>query len=125
MIDRHQIGRYSRSKGKRCELELAHIFQGKGFLDVHRTAQCMGKTGAAGDLEGAPFIHIECKAVEKLNLRDAIEQAVRDSKANNKGHLPTVFHKKARKGWLVTMPIDDWFKLYDRYVKELNNSGDK
>jgi hypothetical protein len=44
-----------------------------------------------------------------LNLYDAIAQAKRDAKNEQ---LPTVFHRKNNYGWLVTMELDDWIKLY-------------
>ena len=58
---------------------------------------------------GLPGIHIECKRVEKLNLLDAVSQAVRDAA---KGLLPAVFHRKDRCEWLVTMRFVDWMELY-------------
>lgn len=61
------------------------------------------------DLIGLDGIHVECKAVEKLNVSKAMEQAVNDSK---EGEMPTVFHKKNREGWLVTMRLEDWIKIY-------------
>ena len=105
----------SKAKGKRAELAIAHYFQGHGFPDAHRTAQVMGKTGSCADVEGVPGIHIEVKHNEHLNVWDAIDQAVRDSEANGNGNIPTVFHKKNGKEWLVTMRLDDWFGLYERW----------
>lgn len=35
--------------------------------------------GAVPDLEGLPGVHIECKRVERLNIPEAMGQAVRDS----------------------------------------------
>ena len=58
---------------------------------------------------GLPGIHIECKRVEKLNLLDAVSQAVRDAA---KGLLPAVFHRRDRCEWLVTMRFVDWIELY-------------
>ena len=47
--------------------------------------------------------------MEKLNLLDAVSQAVRDAA---KGLLPAVFHRKDRCEWLVTMRFVDWMELY-------------
>jgi len=47
--------------------------------------------------------------VERLNLYDAIDQAKRDAR---KGEIPTVMHRKNHCEWLVTMPLDEWMKLY-------------
>ena len=59
-----------------------------------------------------PYIHIEAKHVEKLNLYDAMAQAKRDAKAGNEDRIPAVFHKKNNHNILVTMELDDWMQLY-------------
>lgn len=95
----------SKQKGKAGELELVHKLQQLGF-ETRRTAQYNGKeNGSLADLVGIDGIHIECKRVENLNLQKAMEQAIRDSKEDE---VPMVFHRKNRKGWLVTMPIEVW-----------------
>lgn len=101
----------SRQKGKAGELELAHKLKEYGY-DAHRSVQYNGKDGQA-DVLGLPNIHIECKRVEKLNLYDAMEQAKRDTKNGDK---PTVFHRKNRCNWLVTMELDDFMELYAGYI---------
>ena len=50
-------------------------------------------------------------AVEKLNIYDAVEQSKNDART---GEMPVVMHRKNRKEWLVTMPLDDWMELYER-----------
>lgn len=39
----------------------------------------------------------------------AIDQSKRDRKPEE---LPAVFHRKNHCEWLVTMPLDDWMKIY-------------
>ena len=106
------MGKFSRDKGKRGELSFCHLCEDNGITGVARTAQCKGKTGAAGDVEGLAGFHVECKAVERLNLREAMAQSVRDSEAEGAGNIPIVAHKKNRDGWLVTMRAEDFFKIY-------------
>lgn len=113
----------SKRKGANGEREVAHICQQHGFPNAHRTAQFRGNTGDAGDVEGLPKIHIEVKLREHLNIYEAIEQAIRDSGANGNGNLPTVFHRRNGKPWLVTMLVDDWFKLYKKWQQEDNNGN--
>ena len=72
--------------------------------------QYCGSNGDA-DVVGLPGIHIECKRVEKLNIYDAVEQSKNDART---GEMPVVMHRKNRKEWLVTMPLDDWMELYER-----------
>ena len=64
---------------------------------------------------GLPFIHVEAKNVQKLNLRDAMAQSERDARADE---MPVVMHKKDRKPILVTMNLDDWMRLYISWLKE-------
>ena len=119
----------SKRKGKEGEIELAHKLKEYGY-DAKRSVQYNGKDGQA-DVLGLPDIHIECKRVEKLNIYDAIDQAKRDAKNGDK---PTVFHRKNRHEWLVTMPLDSFMELYGGYrdnnrlvnalhekIKELSN----
>ena len=101
----------SRQKGKTGELELARKLKEYGYDEAKRSVQYNGKDGQA-DVIGLPHIHIECKRVEKLNLYDAMEQAKRDAKNGDK---PTVFHRKNRCNWLVTMDLDDFMTLYKGY----------
>lgn len=97
----------SRSKGAAGERELAAVLREYGF-DTRRGQQYCGANGDA-DVVGLPGVHIECKRVEKLNIDNAIEQAISDSKNNE---MPAVFHRKNRKKWLVTISLEDFMKLY-------------
>lgn len=106
----------SRQKGARAERLLSHALNAlldEEGITTRRGQQFCGANGDA-DIVGLPEIHIECKAVERLNIYDAIDQAKRDAR---KGELPTVFHKKNRKEWLVTMPLIEWIKLYKAFHK--------
>ena len=97
----------SKQKGARGERELSSKLKQYGYC-TRRGQQYCGANGDA-DVIGLPGIHIECKRVEKLNIYNAISQAKSDI---NKGEFPTVFHRKDRSEWLVTMTLDDWIKLY-------------
>lgn len=97
----------SRRKGKEGELELSHKLQDYGYKS-ERGQQYCGANGDA-DVIGLPHIHIECKRVEKLNIYDAMSQSIHDARENE---LPTVFHRKNRCDWLVTMRLDDFMQLY-------------
>lgn len=104
-------GKTSRNKGKVGERELAAALRAQGF-EARRGQQYSGSETSA-DVVGLPGIHIECKRVEKLNIYEAVEQAQRD--AGKSGELPAVFHRRNRKPWLVTMSMDDWFRLYRKW----------
>lgn len=108
----------SKQKGKNGELEFAHECAKYGFTNVHRTAQTNGKLEhSLADCEGLPGIHIEVKRVEKLNIDEALEQAIRDLKTKKEKRVPIVFHRKNRKPWKVTMLFEDWVDFYKSWVE--------
>lgn len=97
----------SRRKGAEFERKLASMLRDFGY-DCRRGQQFCGANGDA-DVVGLPGIHIEAKAVERLNLYDAMSQAKRDAR---EGELPAVFHKKNRRKVLVTMELEDFIEIY-------------
>lgn len=97
----------SRQKGARFERDLAKALREYGY-DCRRGQQYCGANGDA-DVIGLPGIHIEAKAVERLNLYEAVEQAKRDTR---KDEIPAVFHKKNYQEILVTIPFPEFMKLY-------------
>ena len=106
------MGKSQREKGKRGERELAGQLREYGY-DCRRGQQYCGRSGAA-DVVGLPGIHIECKRVERLNLHDAMDQAVRDAGAlpEDGRPFPAVFHRRDHEEWLVTMRLEEWIHLY-------------
>lgn len=105
----------SREKGASGERELANILKTYGF-DARRGQQYCGSNGDA-DVIGLNGIHIECKRVERLNVSDAMRQSINDAR---QGEIPTVFHRKNREQWLVTMQLDDFMSLYAN-MRGINN----
>lgn len=104
----------SKQKGARGERELSSKLKEYGF-NTRRGQQYCGANGDA-DVVGLPGIHIECKRVERLNIYDAMSQAIHDVKEQE---LPAIFHRKDRCDWLVTLRLDDWMKLYKEYYENL------
>lgn len=114
-------GSYSRNRGKRGERDLALFCREHGYPDVHRTAQYRGNTGEAGDLEGLPGIHVECKYVEKFELRKSLAQAVHDSDAKGSGDIPVVFQRGANQKWIAVMRAEDFFEIYRKWEAGRND----
>ena len=106
----------SRAKGAKGELELSKKLKEHGY-DCRRGQQYCGANGDA-DVVGLPWIHIECKRVERLNIEDAMAQALKDSKLDE---YPAVFHRKNNCKWLVTMRLDDWIELYREWEAGLKD----
>lgn len=97
----------SKRKGKAGELEVASILQDHGY-SARRGQQYSGANGDP-DVVGLSGIHIEVKRVERLNIHEAMAQSIRDARP---GEMPTVFHRRNRGQWLVTMPLEQWLELY-------------
>ena len=106
----------SRTKGANGERELALKLKEYGYA-CRRGQQYCGANGDA-DVVGLPGIHIECKRVERLNLEDAMLQAIKDRKSNE---YPVVFHRKNNSKWLVTMRLDDWIEIYREWEAGLKD----
>lgn len=107
----------SKNKGKRGELELAKKLREYGY-EARRTVQYNGKAEEGkADLLGLPGVHIECKRTERLSIYDAMAQA----KADSKGEIPCVFHRKNNCEWLAIMSLDSFMRMYQDYGKEQND----
>lgn len=101
-------GKKSQHKGRAGELELSRILRGCGY-DVQPGRAV--SYGATPDISGLPGIHIEVKRVERLNVPEAMKQAVKDAEKFHDG-VPALFHRRSREPWLVTMRLQDWMGLY-------------
>lgn len=106
----------SRNKGKRGELEIAHILQEYGY-DARRGQQFSGLQGDA-DVVGVPHLHLEIKRVAKLNLDKAMEQSIRDARD---GETPVVMHRKDRQPWRVTLSLEDFMRFFQSWEREQKN----
>lgn len=107
-------GRRSKEKGKRGELEVAHLLKEYGFTG-RRGQQFKGGTDSPDvvcDMEG---FHIEVKRTEGINVYEAVAQALRDRKP---GETPLVLHRRNGKPWLAVLYADDLLRLLDEFVFE-------
>lgn len=102
------MGKSSQRKGREGERELCSYLQSSGYDVTVGQAMSFGKMP---DLSGLPGIHIECKRVERLNVQEAMQQAINDAEKFNDGK-PALFHRRNRSEWLVTMRLVDWLNVY-------------
>ena len=101
-------GRASQRKGADGERELAALLREHGY-EIERGGSL--SFGEVPDLVGLPGVHIEVKRVERLNVGEAMDQAIRDAERFQDG-APALFHRRNRQPWLVTMRLDDWIRQY-------------
>lgn len=92
-------------KGTGGERELAEILRRSG-IRAYRNDQIFrggkGNPDVSAEVYGLP-LHIEVKRVEKLNVSEAVKQAVNDAED---GSLPVVAHRRNREQWLITLPLE-------------------
>jgi hypothetical protein len=109
------MGKLSRDKGKRGELQWRSLLREFGFLKAYRTQQFSGKApdGSSADVQcpELPAIHWEVKNVERLNLWAAMAQVLADRPV---GKIPVVAHTKNNYGWLCTLPAEDFLNILRR-----------
>lgn len=102
------MGSKSQRKGADDKQKLTAVLCGYGYHVKRGGSMSFGEVP---DLTGLPGIHIEVKRRERLNVPEAMKQAQRDSERFKDG-APTVFHRRSRESWLVTMRLVDWMALY-------------
>ena len=97
----------SRAKGARGERQWRDELRANGY-EARRGQQFSGSPDSPDVICPALFgIHFEVKAVERLNIELAMEQARRDSE----GKAPVVAHRRNFRRWLVTMDAETFFRL--------------
>ena len=101
------MGASSQRKGASGERELAAVLTGYGY-EIKRGGSM--SFGEVPDLVGLPGVHIEVKRVERLNVPEAMQQAVKDSVRFRDG-MSALFHRRNRLPWIVTCRLEDFMRL--------------
>ena len=109
----------SRQKGARGEREWAAELRRLGFDGARRGQQFSGSPDSPDVADGIPGTHPEVKRVERLNLQDAMDQAVRDAG----DAIPYVAHRRNRSDWLVTLRASDMLDFAERLLQGLEQHG--
>lgn len=105
----------SRQKGCRGEREWRDVLKAAGF-DARRGQQYAGGTDSPDVICPAlDAYHFEVKRVEKLNIENAVAQAIQDADTRK---TPVVAHKRNRGEWLVTMRAEDWLEMVRKLVAQ-------
>jgi len=96
----------SNQKGKRGEREARDVLNAVFGTTCRRGQQFCGGPDSPDIADFIPKIHIEVKNVEKLRIKDAIEQAQCDCDMDS-GDIPIVMWKKPRsKKWYWIVPVE-------------------
>ncbi len=95
---------HSLNKGKRGEREWAAWLNENLNCSARRGVQYSGGPDSPDIVDTAiPCIHYEAKRVEKLNIGEAMAQAVADAGVK----IPVVAHRKNRQECMVTLRAKD------------------
>lgn len=106
--------RSAKDKGRRLQNIVKETFREaypEVSEDIHSAV--MGESGVDIKLSEAaklqiPF-DIECKWVERLNLREAYDQSRKNLQGEKR--IPIVIHKKNRQDILVTLSFEDFMRI--------------
>ena len=123
----------SREKGKRGERQWRDELRARGY-SARRGQQFSGSPESPDVIcDDLAWLHFEVKAVERLNIEDAMDQARRDcgvrsadcgmtsstspqplspsgeGEDNRAAKVPIVAHRRSFRGWLVTMDAETFF----------------
>ena len=135
----------SREKGKRGERQWRDELRAHGYT-ARRGQQYSGSPESPDVIcDELDWLHFEVKAVERLNIEDAMDQARRDSRSGNHltpalspcgegadsqaGQVPLVVHRRSFRGWLVTMDAETFFRFLggtlppEKQSSETTNDG--
>lgn len=105
-------GRASKNKGARGERELATKFNEVFGDSAYRGRQFHGGTDSPDIVTKLPGVHVECKRVEALNLYNAMQQSIEDSKhKDGTSDIPVVCHRRNGKDWLFVARLEDMPRL--------------
>jgi len=97
----------SREKGKRGERQWRDELRANGYA-ARRGQQFSGSPDSPDVVcDSLPWIHFEVKAVERLNIEEAMDQARRDAGVK----VPVVAHRRRFRPWLVTMNAETFFRF--------------
>ena len=97
----------SREKGKRGERQWRDELRANGYM-ARRGQQFSGSPDSPDVIcDELSWLHFEVKAVERLNIESAMDQARRDAGAKT----PVVAHRRSFRQWLVTMEAETFFEF--------------
>ena len=107
----------SRDKGARYERHIAKVLREHGY-EAERGCQHSGGKDSPDVKHNLNGLHLECKAVERLNIWSAIAQSERDA---GESEIAIVVFKRNRSKDYVAISLEDFLKIYKACEKGQNN----
>jgi Holliday junction resolvase len=102
------MGKPSRDKGARGELEIVRLLQASGWDQANRSF--MSGASGGGDIVGGPDgYHVEVKRTETTQPWAWIEQCRR---AKAPGEQTAIFFRRNNSPWHVIAEADSWVRLW-------------
>lgn len=98
----------SKNKGKVAERSWRDQLRNRGYTAIRSQQYCGSADSADVISPELSHLHFEVKAVERFNLWQAMNQAIKDSAGKK---MPVVAYKRNRHEWLVTMRATDWLDM--------------
>jgi Holliday junction resolvase len=103
------MGRMSREKGARAELEVGGIFEANG-IDVFRTQNVGGKQ-MRGDLYGVPGHFLEIRRREAYRIGPWMDEIREEAKLAAGNLAPVLITRRSHEPWLAVQDLTDWIDL--------------
>lgn len=103
------MGRRSRRRGSRGELQVVEILKANGWRAARRNLlrDIFGQQ-ERGDIAGGPeAVCLEVKLTERLKLREAFSQCAKAAGAD----MPVVVHRCNNQPWLATLELSELLPL--------------
>lgn len=99
------MGRASRTKGSRGELEAAALIRSAGFA-----AERTGRNGRTSEdvTHDVPGAYIEVKRDQRLSVDAMVRQVETHAEP---GTVPTVLYRRDLQPWRVVIPASEWLRL--------------
>ena len=106
----------SREKGKRGERQWRDELREHGYAARRGQQFCGSAESPDVVCDQLRWVHFEVKAVERLNIEEAMDQARKDAGRGKSGErrkekVPVVAHRRNFRPWLVTMEAGTFFRL--------------
>ena len=120
------MGNPQKAKGDKYENDLAKYMN--EYVFKHEQCQRaplsgggrIGLHAGGADILGSTGVFVEAKRVERLNVREALQQAERNIEATKSPEYATVITRRNRESLedsLVVMRLKDWKDFYIAYLQ--------